>query len=99
MVKRKAREEFYRMLRELLSSDPSLKEEIDRAIKMFVNNHNDTRLRDHALNKRMKGWRAFSVNEDVRIVYKVTGKNNVEFLAIGGHRKVYGKVNDNVGQL
>jgi len=44
----------------------------------------------------MRGKFSFSITGDVRIVYEWLGRNEVRFLAIGGHRKVYGKVNDNV---
>ena len=37
----------------------------------------------------MKGKFAFSITNDIRIIYEWLGKNTVRFLAIGGHKKVY----------
>ncbi|KKU92239.1 MAG: hypothetical protein UY21_C0003G0015 [Microgenomates group bacterium GW2011_GWA1_48_10] len=39
----------------------------------------------------MKGKWAFSVTSDIRTIYIWVGKNTVSFLAIGSHKKVYGK--------
>jgi mRNA-degrading endonuclease YafQ of YafQ-DinJ toxin-antitoxin module len=72
-----------------LEKQPDLIEEINQRVFWFVNNRKDTRLRDHHLIKRLKGKRAFSISEDVRIVYEETGKHEVTFLAIGGHARVY----------
>ncbi len=41
----------------------------------------------------MKGKWAFSITDDIRIVYEWKTKNVVRFLAIGGHEKVYGRNN------
>ena len=32
---------------------------------------------------------AFSITDDIRIVYEWLNKNTVRFLAIGGHNRVY----------
>jgi len=37
----------------------------------------------------MKGKFAFSITDDIRIVYEWLGKSTVRFLAIGEHEKVY----------
>lgn len=64
---------------------------VDQKIKLFQKNPHDTRLRNHALTKRMKGKFAFSITGDIRIIYVWLGKSTVRFLAIGGHKKVYGR--------
>lgn len=69
--------------------DPDLYLLILQKVKLFVNKPNDTRLDNHALRKRMKGKYAFSITDDIRIVYEWIGKKTVRFLAIGGHNKVY----------
>jgi mRNA-degrading endonuclease YafQ of YafQ-DinJ toxin-antitoxin module len=58
-------------------------------VSWFRKNPGDTRLDNHDLKKKMFGQRAFSITDDIRIVYKWLGKNEVRFLAIGGHSKVY----------
>jgi mRNA-degrading endonuclease YafQ of YafQ-DinJ toxin-antitoxin module len=54
-----------------------------------MRNPDDTRLDRHPLTKKMGGKWAFSITDDIRIVYEWLGKNTVRFLAIGKHRKVY----------
>lgn len=77
------------MRKALLANQPLLEKIIFQRIKWFKKNPNDTRLKNHALKKRMKGKFSFSITDDIRIVYKWLGKNTVRFLAIGGHKKVY----------
>lgn len=49
----------------------------------------DTRLGNHALHRRMTGEFAFSITNDIRIVYEKVGVNWVKFLNIGNHKEVY----------
>lgn len=78
-------------LRSVLEKNSSLYETINTAVKRFVHNSKDTRLRTHALKKRMRGKFAFSVTDDIRIIFMWLGKSAVRFLAIGDHKEVYGK--------
>jgi addiction module RelE/StbE family toxin len=64
---------------------------VESKVALFSKNSDDTRLKNHALKKKMKGKWAFSINSDIRIIYKHIGKNTVRFLAIGPHKKVYKK--------
>jgi addiction module RelE/StbE family toxin len=45
-------------------------------------------LDDHALKGKMKGKRAFSITDDVRVIY-VESDNVFVFLDIGSHNQVY----------
>ena len=89
MIRYQANENYYKNLKELLQSQPELEGEINQRIKWFSKNPDDTRLDNHDLKKKMLGQNAFSITGDIRIVYKWLGKNEVRFLAIGGHPKVY----------
>jgi len=89
MLKIKFSGKFVKMYDELLEEDPELEDLIDKLRKIFVKNPKDTRLRNHSLSGKMVGQFAFSITDDIRIVYKITGKNTVRFLAIGPHEKVY----------
>lgn len=62
---------------------------VANCVKWFIKNPSDTRLDDHALNKKMKGKRAFSITNDIRIIYRWIGKNKAQFLNIGRHIEVY----------
>jgi len=78
---------YTQMLQEIDNNE--LLDKIQHLINLFILNTEDTRLRNHALRKRMKGKFAFSITGDMRIIYEWLGKNTVRFLAIGGHKKVY----------
>lgn len=64
-------------------------ESVVRCVERFIKNPSDTRLDDHALKKKMKGKRAFSITNDIRIIYRWIGKNKAQFLNIGRHIEVY----------
>jgi len=80
---------FRRMLVELGVKDEKAVDLAELQIKRFQKNPKDTRLKVHPLKRRMRGKWAFSVDEDIRVVFEPLGKNMVRFLAIGGHPKVY----------
>lgn len=80
---------YGRMLEDLLIENPALEREIKQRVAWFRKNPHDTRLDNHPLTKRMTGKWAFSITDDIRIVYEWLGKNTVRFLAIGGHQKAY----------
>lgn len=70
---------YLRMLDEINNIDLYLL--ISQKIKIFINNPNDTRLKNHLLKKRMAGKYAFSITGDIRIVYEWIGKNKVRFFS------------------
>lgn len=82
---------FDNSLEDLLNSEPELENTIKQRIKLFRTNPQDTRLENHPLTGRLKNKWAFSITEDIRIVYEWSGKTNARFLAIGHHIKVYQK--------
>ena len=73
----------------VLEKKPELKEEVFKRVNWCRRRADDQRLDNHALRKRMNGKWAFSITDDIRIVYEWKTKNVVRFLAIGGHKKVY----------
>lgn len=55
---------------------------------LFVDNSNNPILEDHSLTGKMKGYRAFSITGDIRVVYYV--HDNIAYFAdIGTHNQVY----------
>ena len=82
---------FKSMYSLVLQKNLHSRSEIDKRISWFAKNSLDTRLRNHPLKKRMKGKWAFSITDDIRIVYIWKSKNTVRFLAIGPHIEVYKK--------
>lgn len=80
---------FEQLYIELCEKDPLLESEIQKRIRWFKKNPKDTRLENHALTGKMIGQWAFSITDDIRIVYEWTSITTVYLLAIGTHSKVY----------
>lgn len=80
---------YHQSFKKILKEYLGIKSEINVSIKLFQNDPKDTRLQNHALRKVMKGKYAFSVTDDIRIVYTWVGKSTVRFLDIGTHKQVY----------
>lgn len=91
MLKVQRNPEYIQDLKELLLEQPDLIEEINSRVQWFKKNPDDTRLGNHDLDKKMLGKWSFWITGDIRIIYKWLGKNEVRFLAIGGHPKVYSR--------
>ncbi len=89
MIKVSLNGKFESLYRELLRDMPWLENVVFEKTLLFSSNPNDTRLKNHPLTKRLQGKWAFSINDDIRIVYEWLGKNTVRFLAIGSHGNVY----------
>lgn len=61
----------------------------DRRIEMFIANPEHPLLRVHPLKGSKKGFFAFSITGDVRVLYHVIDTSTVEFVDIGTHAQVY----------
>jgi mRNA-degrading endonuclease YafQ of YafQ-DinJ toxin-antitoxin module len=79
--------------RALVAHNLPLRHRIYQQIVLFRNNPQDLRIRNHPLKRRMKGKWAFSITDDIRVIYCFRGKNTVRLLAIGTHEEVYRKKN------
>lgn len=91
MVSIKRTGDYEKMLEELVCTNEEMLDTVQSRVKIFQKNPEDTRVDNHPLHKGMKGKWAFSVTDDIRIVYRWVGKTTVRFLAIGRHGTVYAK--------
>lgn len=57
--------------------------------KLFVADPGNSVLKDHALTGSLRGYRAFWISGDMRIVYKRISEIEVVFVDIGTHNQVY----------
>lgn len=89
MLKIKRTGKFNQLLDELCFEDQELALLINNKINLFKRNPKDTRLDNHNLTKKMEGKSAFSITDDIRIIYEWVGLTTVRFLGIGPHTKVY----------
>ncbi len=68
---------------------PKIHDRFDQRIKLFIKNPSSPALKDHRLIGRLKGFRAFSITGDIRIVYSRETKERVIFVDIGTHNQIY----------
>ncbi|MBI4064797.1 type II toxin-antitoxin system mRNA interferase toxin, RelE/StbE family [Candidatus Gottesmanbacteria bacterium] len=89
MVKIEYTGRYHKSYQKLVTSHPEHIKEIAKRIQWFRRNPFDTRLRNHKLYGHLEGRCAFSITDDIRIVYRWRGNATAQFLDIGGHEKLY----------
>ena len=68
--------------------DKSLHELYKQALTLFLKNPHSPSLDNHRLKGKMSSKRAFSVDDDCRVIYR-DEKDRFLFLDIGSHNQVY----------
>ena len=68
--------------------DRQLDKQFETRIMLFLQGQRSYPLNDHALRGRLKGKRAFSVANDIRVVYEETNEAYL-LLDVGSHNQVY----------
>ena len=89
MIKIRVSGKFDLGYKRLIFLEPQLKETVWNKIKIFRKKPLDSRLRNHPLKGRLKGKWAFSITDNIRIVYEWKSKTVARFLAIGKHEDIY----------
>jgi mRNA-degrading endonuclease YafQ of YafQ-DinJ toxin-antitoxin module len=56
---------------------------------VFCNNPYDLSLKTHKLSGDLEGLWSFSVNYEIRVIFKFIGKNKVLLIDVGTHEEVY----------
>lgn len=72
-----------------IEPNKNLEERFEERYDLFIQNPSNSVLKDHPLGGRLKGYRAFSVTGDIRVVYRIFG-NMAYFVDVGTHNQVYG---------
>ena len=79
---------FRKNYRKRIFTNSKLVDKVKERIALFSNNPKSPLLKDHQLTGDMKGYRAFSVTGDIRIVY-FREDDTVWLFDIGTHNQVY----------
>lgn len=66
-----------------------IKESFYKRTQLFIDEQSHPLLRVHKLKGNLLGLRAFPVTGDYRVLYKIAGDEDIEFLDIGTHNQVY----------
>lgn len=81
---------FIKVYKKRFSHNKNIQKKFDERTRSFVKNHKDPQLLDHPLAGKLRGYRAFSITGDIRVVYIVI--NSIAyFYDIGTHNQVYGR--------
>lgn len=79
---------FIKIYKKRFSNKPTIQKRFNERTRLFAQNPSSVLLKDHALSGKLKGYRAFSVTGDVRVVYHIHNKT-AYFVDIGTHNQVY----------
>ena len=77
---------FKRLYKERIAVDGQLREDFLDSVEAFLEDRN--LVDDHALEDVMSGQRAFSINDEYRVVY-IEQEEYYLFLNVGTHEQVY----------
>jgi len=80
--------QFKKNFRLRVSHNPKLVKKFEQRLRLFLINRNHPLLKDHMLTGKKKGYRAFWITGDVRVVYKIEGET-IRLYDIGTHPQVY----------
>ena len=80
---------FRSSLKKLARKQPETIAVIVEKILLFSNNSNHPSLRLHKLSGTLKDHWAFTVEYDLRIIFRYTPDGNILFVDIGSHAQVY----------
>ncbi len=79
---------FVRNYQKRVLKDRKLHELYKKVLTIFLKNPQDPIIKNHALRGKMDSKKAFSVDDDCRVLYKEE-KDRYLFLDIGKHDEVY----------
>lgn len=64
-------------------------EKFQSRLKLFEQNPEDVKLRNHALKGKFSGYRSINIEHDLRALYYVQNGSVVIFALIGSHSQLY----------
>ena len=79
---------FNKNFKTRIQPDTHLLKRFKERLNLFKRSQDDSILKDHALKGSKEGLRAFSVTDDIRVVY-FSKKETTIFIDIGTHKQVY----------
>ncbi len=79
---------FLKNYKKRILPNKNLDKEFEKRLSLFLQNPRISILRDHKLVGSKRGFRAFSVTGDIRVIYQIE-KNCLMLYDIGTHNQVY----------
>ncbi|KKR78264.1 MAG: Plasmid stabilization system [Candidatus Curtissbacteria bacterium GW2011_GWA1_40_9] len=84
----KHHKQFSKNFSKRIASNPKLVAQFQSRLDLFIENSDDSLLRDHKLTGKLSTYRAFSISGDIRVVYRIVD-NDLWLYDIGTHNQVY----------
>jgi addiction module RelE/StbE family toxin len=82
-------EGFKKSYKKRIKTDAKLNKKFWENMELFLDNPFSSPLRTHKLSGKLRGYWAFSVAEDCRLIFEFIGENRVLLVDIGSHDDVY----------
>lgn len=80
---------FRRKLKRLIDKDSPRRERFKQSLAVFVQDPFTESLRTHKLSGKLKGRWSFTVEYDLRVIFRFVEENKAVFEEIGSHDDVY----------
>ena len=80
---------FKRSYKKKIKHNAELKKQFWDAFEIFKKDPFDPAIKAHKLTGKLKGYWAFSVDYDCRIIFRFIGKKEIFLIDIGSHDEVY----------
>jgi addiction module RelE/StbE family toxin len=80
---------FIRAFKKTIRKNPELKDKLQEALEIFVNDPWHPILDTHKLSGRLKSHHAFGLGYDFWVVFKFTDHEEVALISMGRHEEVY----------
>jgi addiction module RelE/StbE family toxin len=80
---------FIKSFKKRIAYDSKLIGKVEKRLALFLQNPRHPLLRDHALIRAMRGYRAFWITADIRIIYYLRDTGTAVVYDIGSHNQVY----------
>lgn len=88
MIKIEFTANFIKNYNKRFAGQTKIKQRFEERTRLFSQNSNSPILKDHSLIGEKRGYRAFSITGDIRVVYRIID-SVVYFYDIGTHNQVY----------
>lgn len=89
MLKIKYHRIFLKHYRKRIAGNSKLEKLLQQKINLFLIDNKSPLLKNHALAGAKKGYWAFSLTGDMRVIYTFKDSQTVVFTDIGSHNQVY----------
>lgn len=81
--------QFLKNFKSRISHDKKLNFQFKKRLELFLDNPKNLLLKDHGLTGTKLGYRSFSLNGDLRIIYAYQSEIKIILVDICSHNQVY----------